>query len=75
VYSREAVHNVARKSRDMQESADTDIDAVYITERVNGWWVSIRYQSGEEVHHGPYLDEDSARDAAEQFEGEPEKQT
>jgi hypothetical protein len=36
------------------------IDEVIVTERVNGWWVSVRYGSGHEEHHGPYLDEDSA---------------
>jgi hypothetical protein len=56
----------------MQESAETGVDAVYVTERVNGWWVSVRFASGNEEHHGPYLDEDSAREEAAAYEEEPE---
>ena len=40
------------------------IDEVIVTERFNGWWVSVRYDSGQEEHHGPYLDEESAHQEA-----------
>lgn len=40
------------------------IDEVFVTERFNGWWVSVRYDSGQEEHHGPYLDEESAHQEA-----------
>jgi hypothetical protein len=46
--------------RAMHESNGDAVDAVYVTERINGWWVSVRYESGHEVHHGPYIDEESA---------------
>jgi len=48
----------------MTEEPASDLDAVFITERVNGWWVSVRYASGHEEHHGPYIDEDSAQSEA-----------
>lgn len=48
----------------MTEEPQRAIDAVFITDRVNGWWVSVRYASGYEEHHGPYLDEDSAQSEA-----------
>lgn len=41
------------------------IDGIYVTERINGWWVSVRYGSGREEHHGPYADEELARNEAE----------
>lgn len=40
------------------------IDEIFITERFNGWWVSVRYGTGQEEHHGPYLDEESAHQEA-----------
>jgi hypothetical protein len=43
---------------------DDRVEHVIITERVNGWWVSVRYDSGHEQHYGPYIDEDSARSEA-----------
>jgi hypothetical protein len=48
----------------MTEESPQAIDAVIISERINGWWVSVRYASGHEEHHGPYLDEDSAQSEA-----------
>lgn len=36
------------------------VESVMITERVNGWWVSVRHHSGHEEHHGPYPDQESA---------------
>jgi hypothetical protein len=50
---------------------DEHVEAVIITERVNGWWVSVRYDSGHEEHHGPFLDEDSARSEAYLFSPYP----
>ena len=51
----------------MQESS---VESIYVTERVNGWWISVRYESGYEEHRGPYLDEDSANAEAEQLSAE-----
>ena len=36
------------------------VKSIQVTERVNGWWVSVRHQSGHEEHHGPYPDQESA---------------
>lgn len=45
---------------------DTDtIDSIIITERVNGWWVTVRYRAGHEEHHGPYDDETTAQQEAD----------
>jgi len=49
---------------------ESEVEAVYITERVNGWWVSVRYSSGHEEHHGPYLDQDTAQNEAELLQAE-----
>ncbi len=54
---------------------ETEVEDVYITERVNGWWVSVRYGSGHEEHHGPYLDEEIARNEAAQFSAEAQRRT
>jgi hypothetical protein len=48
----------------MTEEPQSAIQAIFVTERVNGWWVSVRYTSGHEEHHGPYIDEDSAASEA-----------
>lgn len=50
---------------------DEQVDDVMITERINGWWVSVRYGSGHEEHHGPYLDQDSAVSEAELLQATP----
>lgn len=50
---------------------DRTIDGVQVSQRINGWWVSVRYDTGEEVHHGPYLTEDDAREEAALIRGEP----
>lgn len=42
-----------------------NVESIHITERVNGWWVSVRYESGHEEHHGPYNDQESAETEAE----------
>ena len=39
--------------------------SIIITERVNGWWVSVRDASGHEEHHGPYKDQMSAEAEAD----------
>jgi len=48
------------------------IDSIVITERVNGWWVTVRFQAGNEEHHGPYDDETSAQREADLVASEPE---
>ncbi len=41
-----------------------NVDSIIVTERVNGWWVSVRDESGHEEHHGPYPDQESAETEA-----------
>jgi hypothetical protein len=41
------------------------VESIRVTERVNGWWVSVLYQSGHEEHHGPYPDRASAETEAD----------
>lgn len=41
------------------------VASVSIIERSNGWWVSVRYASGHEEHHGPYQDEERAQSEAD----------
>jgi hypothetical protein len=55
----------------MQESS---VESIYVTERFNGWWVSVRYESGHEEHHGPYIDEESAHTEAELLSNEKLRQ-
>lgn len=43
------------------EQSQSQIEDVTVTERVNGWWVTVRHASGHQKHHGPYIDEESAR--------------
>jgi hypothetical protein len=46
-------------------------EAIVITERINGWWVTVRDETGHEVHHGPYDDEASARREADLLAAPP----
>jgi hypothetical protein len=46
------------------------VKSIRVTERVNGWWVSVRRQSGHEEHHGPYPDQDSAKAEADLLSAE-----
>jgi len=46
---------------------DSDVEHVVITERPNGWWVTVERPGGSKEHHGPYVDEDLARIEARSF--------
>ncbi|HYI14489.1 MAG TPA: hypothetical protein VEX37_03790 [Thermomicrobiales bacterium] len=48
-----------------------DHDSIVVTERVNGWWVSVRDDSGHEEHHGPYPDQESAESEADLLSKQP----
>jgi hypothetical protein len=47
-----------------------NVESINVSERVNGWWVSVRFESGHEEHHGPYLDQESAETEAERLSAE-----
>lgn len=51
-----------RKGIDMQEEY---AESIVVTERINGWWVTVRDTSGHEQHHGPYVDQETARNEAD----------
>jgi hypothetical protein len=51
--------------------SDVQPEAIVITERVNGWWVTVRDESGHEEHHGPYTDETSAEREADLLAAPP----
>jgi hypothetical protein len=51
-----------KRSNSMNEATP---EAIVITQRVNGWWVTLRDETGHEEHHGPYDDEPSARREAD----------
>jgi hypothetical protein len=46
---------------------EPDVDRVIITERPNGWWVTVEHSGGSKEHHGPYVDEELAQIEAHSF--------
>jgi len=53
---------------------DSDVERVIISERPNGWWVTVERPDGHKEHHGPYVDEELARIEANTFSDEVETQ-
>ena len=47
----------------MQESTASD-ERVLLVERINGWWVQENLGDGQHRLHGPYPDEETARNEA-----------
>jgi hypothetical protein len=63
--------DVTRRFYGRHRQLDEDtVKSILVTERVNGWWVSVRHQSGHEEHHGPYPDQKSAEAEAGLLAGE-----
>jgi hypothetical protein len=63
-----ALHtNPQRMTKGAWAMNEADVDKVIITERPNGWWVSVEHPGGHKEHHGPYVDHELAEIEARTF--------
>lgn len=52
---------------------DEKVESVTVSERINGWWITVRHPSGHEEHHGPYPDKQRAQTEADLLADQPER--